>query len=199
MPALTRIGASGAIPSWEAILSAVELSPEDTARLLRVLGETRSRDRWGKPFVWEPQPEPVLADADRIGNVEQLMEAVRKWEEGRFYRAIIRNANTGGTKVLDADFTRQLQFASTFTELGWSEHNWLSTPPPQPGGQLVVGGGQTSAVSRPTKTQGNPQSGGPGTRSDPASVTSLPPDRVQPEQSSDPNPGPPLPCPASGR
>lgn len=36
--------------------------------------------------------------------------------QGRFYRAIIRNANTGGTKVLDADFTRQLQFASTFTE-----------------------------------------------------------------------------------
>ena len=36
--------------------------------------------------------------------------------QGRMYRAIIRNANTGGTKVLDADFTRQLQFASTFTE-----------------------------------------------------------------------------------
>lgn len=36
--------------------------------------------------------------------------------QGRMYRAIIRNANTGGTKVLDADFTRQLQFATTFTE-----------------------------------------------------------------------------------
>ena len=36
--------------------------------------------------------------------------------QGRMYRAIIRNANTGGTKVLDADFTRQIQFASTFTE-----------------------------------------------------------------------------------
>lgn len=35
---------------------------------------------------------------------------------GKFYRAIIRNANTGGSKVLDVDFTRQLQFASTFTE-----------------------------------------------------------------------------------
>jgi hypothetical protein len=35
---------------------------------------------------------------------------------GRMFRAIIRNANTGGTKVLDADFTRQIQFASSFTE-----------------------------------------------------------------------------------
>jgi hypothetical protein len=35
---------------------------------------------------------------------------------GRVFRAIVRNANTGGTKVFDADFTRQIQFAGSFTE-----------------------------------------------------------------------------------
>lgn len=34
---------------------------------------------------------------------------------GKFYRAIVRNG-IGGTKVFDADFTRQIQFASSFTE-----------------------------------------------------------------------------------
>jgi len=71
----------------EAILSAVELGPEETARLLVVLAETRSRNRWGGTRR-VPQPQPAFVDADRIGNVEQLIEAVRKWEDGRFYRAI---------------------------------------------------------------------------------------------------------------
>jgi hypothetical protein len=35
---------------------------------------------------------------------------------GRMFRAIIRPNLTSGTKVFDADFTRQLQFASSFTE-----------------------------------------------------------------------------------
>jgi hypothetical protein len=35
---------------------------------------------------------------------------------GRMYRAIIRPNLTSGTKAFDADFTRQLQFASSFTE-----------------------------------------------------------------------------------
>ena len=85
-------------------------------------------------FYWAPdsETEPTVwtnVGGDRAGTAGVLNNSTASTtigafsnaasgyvSQGRMYRAIIRNANTGGTKVLDADFTRQLQFASTFTE-----------------------------------------------------------------------------------
>jgi len=86
-------------------------------------------------FDWAPdsETEPTVwtnVGGDRAGTAGALFDATTAptslgaFNEvttgnpaaGRFFRAIIRNANTGGTKVLDADFTRQIQFAGSFTE-----------------------------------------------------------------------------------